>query len=294
MPLGQSASSSQLSAGVAHDENAAAVAEATSVASRSAAGRWVTSSIYRGANGVLYGSTRPSTVDGWDRVRTMATPIGIALELEVRQGSVTDADVDVIVNASNTIGQLGSGVSGAIRRACGPAFQDQIVAALRRERGDSMEPADVLLTHCGAHPRAKFCAHVAVMDYRDDARQVFPDATRIRRASERLWRVLDEQLPAGSTFSVGMVALGAGTGGLGERLPTTIACETLQAHLEGRSATKLGRIVFHGFTVPEYVNVLDVVSAAFPDRVTLDGVDPELKKLIEQLRSERAERARES
>lgn len=208
------------------------------------------------------------------------------IKIDVRQGSVTDADVDVIVNASNTLGQLGSGVSGAIRVACGPAFQDAIFTALERH-GGSMAPGDVILTHAGAHRRAKFVVHVAVMDYRDNAKQVFPDEARIRRGSERLWQLIDDALPNG-TYSIGMVALGAGTGSLGVTMPTEVACETLKAHLAPRDSSKIGSVLFHGFMTTEYVNVLDVVSAAFPEMDT-SHVDPEVLALIARVRAESAE-----
>jgi O-acetyl-ADP-ribose deacetylase (regulator of RNase III) len=182
------------------------------------------------------------------------------MRIEVRQGSVTDADVDVLVNASNTLGRLGAGVSAAIRAACGAGFQDVIDAALRA-RGGATEPGAVWLTHAGTHPRARFVAHVAVMDYRGGhiAGQL-PDASRVQRASRALWQVL-ETLP--QPVSVGMVALGAGTGRLGERLPTELACKTLRAHLASCSTTKIERVVFHGYTVGEYANVADVVAQHF-------------------------------
>ena len=74
------------------------------------------------------------------------------MQIDVWHGSIGDADVDVLVNASNTILKLGSGVSHAIRLSCGPEFQphlDEVLAA----RGGGIEPGDVVLTHAGAHPR---------------------------------------------------------------------------------------------------------------------------------------------
>lgn len=206
----------------------------------------------------------------------------MATLIEVRQGSVTDADVDVLVNASNTIGALGSGVSAAIRAACGPGFQGTIDNALA-PRGGSMGPGDVLLTHAGTHRRARFVVHVAVMDYRDSgAARASPDEARILRGSEKLWSKLEE-LPA--PVSVGMVALGAGTGGLGERLPTRIACTTLTAHIAARTTSKIARVVFHGYTRSEYMNVLDVVADAFD--VDTSTVDPEVWSAVQQRRRER-------
>jgi O-acetyl-ADP-ribose deacetylase (regulator of RNase III) len=49
--------------------------------------------------------------------------------IEIRQGDLTEMDVDAIVNAANNDLQLGGGVAGAIRRKGGPAIQqacDQI------------------------------------------------------------------------------------------------------------------------------------------------------------------------
>jgi O-acetyl-ADP-ribose deacetylase (regulator of RNase III) len=184
----------------------------------------------------------------------------MALQIEVRQGSVTDADVDVLVNASNTLGRLGTGVSAAIRAACGPGFQGAIFDALA-PRGGAVQPGDVWLTHAGTHPRARFVAHVAVMDYRDNAPERAPDLARIERGSAGLWALL-ETLPV-ERCSVGMVALGAGTGALGERAPTTLACTTLLAHLHAHASSKIARVVFHGFSITEFANVADVVAQHF-------------------------------
>jgi len=198
--------------------------------------------------------------------------------IEVREGSVTDADVDVLVNASNTMLRLGSGVSNAIRMACGPGYQAFLDGELARH-GGGLEPGAVVMTHAGTHPRARCVAHVAVMDYREDAGGPAPDRARIERGTIALWEQIEQvDLPL---VSVGMVALGAGTGNLGVRGPTTIACETLKAHVASRSS-KLARVVFHGYSMVEYLNVLDVVALAF--RLDLGAVDPSVRAYIEQLR----------
>ena len=43
--------------------------------------------------------------------------------IEIRQGDLTEMDVDAIVNAANNDLQLGGGVAGAIRRKGGPRIQ---------------------------------------------------------------------------------------------------------------------------------------------------------------------------
>jgi O-acetyl-ADP-ribose deacetylase (regulator of RNase III) len=195
------------------------------------------------------------------------------MRISVRQGSVVDADVDVLVNASNTNAWLGSGVSGAIRGACGAGFQEHIVAQMQACFGRVMEPGEVFVTDAGTHPRARYVAHVAVMDYREGSAQPRgPDRARIQRATENLWAALGA-LEGAESLRIGMVALGAGTGGLGVRLPTTIACETLK----GRS---FGEVVFHGFTPLELANVLSVVLGHF--EVDTAGVDPDLLAFARQ------------
>lgn len=202
--------------------------------------------------------------------------------ITVRQGSVTDADVDVLVNASNTLLKLGSGVSAAIRGACGAGYQDFLNGELARlsTGHGGLEPGAVVVTHAGTHPRARFVAHVAVMDYRDTILPRGPDEARIRLGSENLWQAI-EALPL-DDVAVGMVALGAGTGNLGVRLPTDIACETLQAHL-ARGPSKIRQVVFHGFSMLEYVNVLDAVSRHFT--IDLTDVPAEVREHLGSLRS---------
>ena len=176
---------------------------------------------------------------------------------QVRQGSVTDVEsnVDVLVNASNTMGQLGTGVSAAIRTACGPGFQAVIDAALEPV-GGQVEPGEVWITSAGHHARAQLVAHVAVMDYREgSAHSRCPDADRIERGCQNLWRELDA-LPYKRPLSIGMVALGGGTGALGVRMPTEIAVRTLIRHVVAAPATCISSVTFHGFDLLEYLNII--------------------------------------
>ena len=185
------------------------------------------------------------------------------LEIEVAQGSLTEGKELVLVNASNTNAELGTGVSGAIRRACGAGYQEQILRELRRTYGASMEPGEVLLTHAGKHPSARYVAHVAVMDYREGFdSSSFPSKDLIVSCCERLWGKL-EGLPLPSV-SVAMVALGAGTGQLGARFSVAAACDTLLTHHLKHPASKLQKVVFYGYELHEFLVMAEVLSERIP------------------------------
>jgi O-acetyl-ADP-ribose deacetylase (regulator of RNase III) len=195
--------------------------------------------------------------------------------IAVVQGSLTDGQETVLVNASNTNAALGSGVSGAIRRACGPGYQEHITKALHSRFGEAMEPGDVLITDAGAHPTAKWVAHVAVMDYRKGfTGNSFPTLEVIERGCTKLWPAVED---LGEDVTVAMVALGAGTGQLGVREPTRIACETFLEHLSvsrtkpfppkpsSKPSSHITGITFYGFMFYEHMAMADVVKTSFPE-----------------------------
>lgn len=199
------------------------------------------------------------------------------LTLSVRQGSLVDGDELVLVNASNTNGQLGSGVSAAIRGACGPGFQQAIFEALEATFHGPMEPGQVLVTHAGSHPRARWVAHVAVMDYRDGfTAKSFPTLALVREGCARLWNRLEEG--DAPELSVAMVALGAGTGNLGVQDSTRVAVETLLAHLEARPSSKVRRVTFYGYALHEFLAMAKVL-VGFDPKVA-DGLEPEARAFI--------------
>ena len=192
------------------------------------------------------------------------------MKIQVRRGSLTDGDESLLVNASNTQARLGSGVSHAIRMACGDGYQDAIVEKMHDRFNGPMAPADVFITDAGAHPRAQWVAHVAVMDYRQGAAEPFPDADRIRLACENLWREIESVDAASYEVTVAMVALGGGTGGLGVTLPSSIVCETLRAHLENTPSSKMAGMTFYGWTAKEFADMVDTVQRYWPDATAVD------------------------
>ena len=202
--------------------------------------------------------------------------------VSVVQGSLTDGSQSVLVNASNTNAVLGTGVSGAISRACGKQFQQQVSEELQRKYGGPMRPGQVLITGAGTHPRARWVAHVAVMDYREGfSGASFPSTDTIRTGCESLWDAV-ETLEADRPISVAMVALGAGTGNLGVRDPVRIAAETLKAHAAIHPNTRIEQVVFYGFLLPEYVAMAEVLLGLFPE--VADGLPKDVLELVGRLK----------
>ena len=200
------------------------------------------------------------------------------MKVFIKQGSLTDGDESVLVNASNTNAKLGTGVSAAIHQACGPGYQEMLFAELERQFKGSMKPGQVMMTDAGTHPRAKFVAHVAVMDYREGfTGSSHPTVDVVRTACERLWDAVE--LLSGPQ-SVAMVALGAGTGNLGVAEPIRIASETLKAHTAIHRNTKIQSVTFYGFQPPDYVAVAHVLAAQFPE--VKAQLPQEVLKFVEQ------------
>lgn len=185
--------------------------------------------------------------------------------ITIKQGNLAAGTETVLVNASNTNGTLGSGASAAIRKACGAqTFQGVVSEALYARFKGPMAPGEVLMTHAGEHRTAKWVAHVAVMDYRHGYSAESPPLETIRTGCEKLWASV-ERLPGVEKHSIAMVALGAGTGGLGVVEPTRIEAETLATHLKLFPASRIERVTFYGYLDHEYVAIADVVRSVFPD-----------------------------
>ena len=101
-----------------------------------------------------------------------------------------------------------------------------------------------------------------------------------------LWHELEAlPPPPAGALSVALPALGAGTGQLGVRGPTAAACETLAEHLARTPPSRLGRVVFYGYELHEYVAVVDEVSARFA--LPEGSVPAAVWSIVESLRRDR-------
>jgi len=115
---------------------------------------------------------------------------------------------DYIVNPSNTILSLGSGVSGVLRMMC-PELQDVMNEYLNRN--GYLNPSDIAVTPYPCK-EFKWAIHAAVMDYRNNAIEVNPDYERIEKICKNISEFLDEK-----EAKVITPLLGTGVGGLDKK-----------------------------------------------------------------------------
>jgi O-acetyl-ADP-ribose deacetylase (regulator of RNase III) len=152
----------------------------------------------------------------------------MAMELEVLQADVTKLEVDAIANAANTQLAHGGGVAGAIRRAGGPAVQEESNARAPIGLGDAAE------TTAGDMP-ARYVIHAATMELGGPT-----SADIIGRATESTLRKADEL----GCRSLALVAFGTGVGGF----PLEEAARIMVDAARGHEPRSLVRVVFavHG------------------------------------------------
>jgi O-acetyl-ADP-ribose deacetylase len=147
-------------------------------------------------------------------------------KITMRQGDLTDADVDAIVNAANNDLMLGGGVAGAIRVKGGPAIQQEC------ERIGPITLGEAAITGAG-QLRARHVIHAASMRLGESTSEMnLRAATRnsLKRAQEN------------SLESIAFPAIGTGIAGFPIERCAQVMLEEIRAHLE--NPTTLERIDF--------------------------------------------------
>lgn len=159
----------------------------------------------------------------------------MALRILVQQGDITTYDGDAIVNAANNHLQLGAGVAGAIRRAGGPAIQEEC------DRHGPIAVGDAAITGAGSL-HARWVIHAAAMGDTPVSEQSIRSSTTASLA-----------LAAGHGLRrIAFPVLGTGVGGFDFVRAVTIMRDAIQ---ESGLSEQLDEIVFFGF-LPEQVAVL--------------------------------------
>jgi len=147
-------------------------------------------------------------------------------KIALRQGDLTDADVDAIVNAANNDLMLGGGVAGAIRVKGGPAIQQEC---------DKIGPialGEAAITGAG-RLRARHVIHAASMRLGEATSEA-----NLRSATRNSLRRADEN----SLKTVAFPAIGTGIAGFPIERCAVVMLAEVRAHLGG--PTTLERIEF--------------------------------------------------
>lgn len=155
----------------------------------------------------------------------------------LREGDITDEEVDAIVNAANSALVLGSGVAGAIREKGGPTIQAECDA-----RGP-IEVGEAAITTAG-DLSARFVIHAAGMAPGGQVNEENLRSTLMASLS------LAEE---NACRSIAFPAIGAGVGGLSLQVCAEASLECVRRYVEERAANSvIEEIRFVLFGEPSY------------------------------------------
>jgi O-acetyl-ADP-ribose deacetylase (regulator of RNase III) len=143
-----------------------------------------------------------------------------AERIEIRQGDITEMDVDAIVNAANNDLQLGGGLAGAIRRKGGPRIQDEcdIIGAI--------PVGGAAITSAGSL-KARHVIHAASMPLGGAT-----TAQSLRSSTAHSLRIAAQN----GLQTIAFPAVGAGIGGFPMRECAEIMLRETAKHLAGETS----------------------------------------------------------
>jgi O-acetyl-ADP-ribose deacetylase len=147
-------------------------------------------------------------------------------KIGLRQGDLTDADVDAIVNAANNNLMLGGGVAGAIRVKGGPSIQQEC------DRIGPIAIGEAAITGAGKL-RARHVIHAASMRLGESTSEA-----NLRAATRNSLMRADEN----SLKTIAFPAIGTGIAGFQIDRCAHVMLEEVRSHLSG--PTTLERVEF--------------------------------------------------
>lgn len=154
------------------------------------------------------------------------------------EGDITATYADALVNASNRSLRLGGGVSGALRRACGPGLQAEMASLARRH---PLADGDAVVTGSHGLKTAASIIHVA---------SAAGDDTTVAKSLRSVLRISNTH----RFNSVALPALGTGSGGLPLARFAGLLITELQAHRDTSAAyPRLLRIVLYRRSEADFI-----------------------------------------
>jgi O-acetyl-ADP-ribose deacetylase (regulator of RNase III) len=172
----------------------------------------------------------------------------------LREGDITEQEVDAIVNAANSDLILGAGVAGAIRQKGGPTIQQEC------DRIGPIAVGDAAVTGAGELP-ARFVIHAAGMPPGGVATE-----ESVRSAMRRSLELAREK----QCRTVAVPAIGAGIAGFPLQRCAEILLEEARAHLEAGGGVEEIRFVLFG--EPTY-RVFEMVDDAAKVAAQMERLD---------------------
>ena len=148
----------------------------------------------------------------------------------LREGDISEQEVDAIVNAANTALVLGAGVAGAIRQRGGPSIQAECDAIGPIALGEAVATGAGDLA-------ARFVIHAAGIEPGGSATE-----TNVRAAIRRSLELAREH----ACRSIAIPAVGAGIGGLPVQRCAAILLAELRDHLAAETTLEEIRVVLFG------------------------------------------------
>ncbi len=146
--------------------------------------------------------------------------------VEIRQGDITEMDMDAIVNAANNDLQLGGGLAGAIRRKGGPSIQAEC-----NEIGTI--PVGGAAITSGGNLKARHVIHAASMQLGGGT-----SAQSLRSSTAHALRIAAQR----GLKTIAFPAIGAGIGGFPLRECAEIMLRETAKHFE--NPTSIERVCF--------------------------------------------------
>jgi O-acetyl-ADP-ribose deacetylase (regulator of RNase III) len=177
------------------------------------------------------------------------------MNIGIYTGSIVDPAIGAhaVVNASNPSVALGSGVSAALRQACGGnAFQQEVRERLEEEFDADLAADECLVTSAGSCTAFRWVLHVPAVDYRrPDPETGGPTGSRrvaacTRSALTEAVSLANENGLVGQ-FVLAAPLLGAGAGGLGAVASLDAMMGSVRKHLRESDSDQLraiARLVF--------------------------------------------------
>lgn len=167
--------------------------------------------------------------------------------IEVIHGSVTDQNVDAIVNAANTSMRGGGGIDGRIHRAAGPEMMEELI----RVAPHGAKTGTAVVTG-GHNLRQKFVIHTPGPVYRD-GHHGEPDLLA------SCYRACLEAADARGLTSIAFCSISTGVYGYPIALAAPLAVKTISEYLREHPSTSLTRVVLAMYGESEFHAFSDAV-----------------------------------